>query len=105
MVGGFVLTQNDVQDTPEYGLRSIGMGSYNFDAHYSNRGYAKTQINSNYIAPSRSRPLVHLHRPLLYHTIQYHTIPYHTIPYHTIPYHTIPYHPPFSEYDVADIWI
>lgn len=38
MVGDFVLTQNDVMVRPHYGNRSIGMGSYNFDAHYSHRG-------------------------------------------------------------------
>jgi hypothetical protein len=32
MVGDFVYTQNDAQARRSYGNRSIGMGSYNFDA-------------------------------------------------------------------------
>jgi hypothetical protein len=40
LVGDFVLTQNDVLDLHDYDAenRSIGMGSYNFDGHYSHRG-------------------------------------------------------------------
>jgi hypothetical protein len=40
LVGDFVLTQNDILDLHDYDAenRSIGMGSYNFDAHYSHRG-------------------------------------------------------------------
>ena len=40
LVGGFVLTQNDVLSLHDYDAsnRSIGMGSYNFDGHYSHRG-------------------------------------------------------------------
>ena len=37
-VGDYIHTQNEVQARPFYGNRSIGMGSYSFDAHYSNRG-------------------------------------------------------------------
>ena len=32
MVGGVVMTQNDVVERREYNNRTIGMGSYNFDA-------------------------------------------------------------------------
>eukprot|EP00038_Savillea_parva_P012785 m.206937 g.206937 ORF g.206937 m.206937 type:complete len:743 (+) comp23523_c0_seq1:131-2359(+) len=38
MIGDVVYTQNDVQARRDYGTRSIGCGSYNFDAHYSHRG-------------------------------------------------------------------
>lgn len=38
LVGDTVLTQTDVQSKPSYGIRSIGMGSYAFDGHYSHRG-------------------------------------------------------------------
>mmetsp|Transcript_30837 Transcript_30837/g.92490 ORF Transcript_30837/g.92490 Transcript_30837/m.92490 type:complete len:702 (-) Transcript_30837:227-2332(-) len=38
MVGGVVYTQNDVLARRHYGNRSVGCGSYNFDAHYSHRG-------------------------------------------------------------------
>eukprot|EP00037_Helgoeca_nana_P021239 m.213749 g.213749 ORF g.213749 m.213749 type:complete len:702 (+) comp25566_c0_seq2:81-2186(+) len=38
MVGDTVYTQNDVLAREIYGNRSVGCGSYNFDAHYSHRG-------------------------------------------------------------------
>eukprot|EP00041_Stephanoeca_diplocostata_P018383 m.384547 g.384547 ORF g.384547 m.384547 type:complete len:1033 (+) comp20995_c1_seq4:135-3233(+) len=41
MIGDIVFTQNDVLALPQYGVNSIGMGSYNFDAHYSHTGPCK----------------------------------------------------------------
>eukprot|EP00040_Diaphanoeca_grandis_P034950 m.218484 g.218484 ORF g.218484 m.218484 type:complete len:712 (-) comp33268_c0_seq2:49-2184(-) len=38
MVGDDVYTQNDVELNLDYNVSSVGMGSYNFDAHYSHRG-------------------------------------------------------------------
>lgn len=46
MRGEFVYTQNDVQTRRDYGTQSVGMGSYNFDAHYSHRGPCKADVST-----------------------------------------------------------
>ena len=53
LVGGFILTETEVLQQHDYDAsnRSIGMGSYAFDAHYSHRGPCIPNTNPIYIDP------------------------------------------------------
>jgi hypothetical protein len=53
LVGGFMLTEREILQQHDYDAsnRSIGMGSYAFDAHYSHRGPCIPNANPKYIDP------------------------------------------------------